>query len=298
LSLSYRTSYLGALHHVDTQSSLFAVKCFLHAHPFKVLLAGFGTTLFLTSYALSIVEAPVNPALVPLANAMWLVVLTMGTIGYGDVNAVTIAGQLLLILGGMLMGILLFGVLVRCVVLSAVALALTGRDTVSSWLANRARPCSASSRLANATAASFSSCAAKNTRNGSRPRAHCLSRLRGGARVRETAAPAVCSPRDCNTTDVSRLCITERPRTTNWSNGGNDDSVQDVLFACLADQRRVRREVVEDFRSITTELQRCQDQVLASLKEGHTATMQRLQRVEERLDVLVAAATAKVSAAA
>lgn len=110
---SYRTSYLGVVYHVDTLSSLFAVKCFLRSHPFKFLLAAFAGTLVLTSYALAIVEAPVNPHLAPIWNSMWIVVLTMGTIGYGDLAAVSVAGQVLLVFGGMLAGILLVGVLVR-----------------------------------------------------------------------------------------------------------------------------------------------------------------------------------------
>lgn len=100
------------MYHVDTLSSLFAVKCFLRSHPFKFLLAAFTGTLVLTSYAVAIVEAPVNPHLAPLWNSMWLAVLTMGTIGYGDLAAVTVAGQVLLVFGGMLAGILLVGVLV------------------------------------------------------------------------------------------------------------------------------------------------------------------------------------------
>ncbi|GAB9470602.1 Voltage-gated ion channel [Globisporangium polare] len=108
---NYRTSYLGVVYHVDTLSSLFAVKCFLRSHPFKFLLVAFAGTLVLTSYAVAIVEAPINPHLAPLWNSVWLVVLTMGTIGYGDLAAVTVAGQVLLVFGGMLTGILLVGVL-------------------------------------------------------------------------------------------------------------------------------------------------------------------------------------------
>lgn len=100
------------MYHVDTLSSLFAVKCFLRSHPFKFLLVAFAGTLVLTSYAVAIVEAPINPHLAPLWNSVWLVVLTMGTIGYGDLAAVTVAGQVLLVFGGMLTGILLVGVLV------------------------------------------------------------------------------------------------------------------------------------------------------------------------------------------
>ncbi|KAJ0408403.1 hypothetical protein P43SY_003129 [Pythium insidiosum] len=124
---NYRTSYLGTLHHVDTQSPVFAAKCFLRAHPFQspvfaakcflrahpfqVLAVAFLATLVLSSYALAILEAPVNPSLAPLWNAAWLVVLTMGTIGYGDLTATTLGGQVVLIVGGMVAGILLFGVL-------------------------------------------------------------------------------------------------------------------------------------------------------------------------------------------
>lgn len=110
---SYRTSYLGTLHHVDTFSSLFAVKCFLRSHPFKFLLVSFAGSLLLTALTLSIVEAPINPTLAPFWNSMWLVAMTMATIGYGDVTAVTITGQLILTFGGMLVGILLLGGLVR-----------------------------------------------------------------------------------------------------------------------------------------------------------------------------------------
>ncbi|KAJ0388837.1 hypothetical protein P43SY_010226 [Pythium insidiosum] len=107
---------MGTLHHVDTQSPVFAAKCFLRAHPFQVLAVAFLATLVLSSYALAILEAPVNPSLAPLWNAAWLVVLTMGTIGYGDLTATTLGGQVVLIVGGMVAGILLFGVLVRIAV--------------------------------------------------------------------------------------------------------------------------------------------------------------------------------------
>ncbi|KAG7391320.1 potassium intermediate small conductance calcium-activated channel, sub N, member [Phytophthora pseudosyringae] len=108
---SYHTSYLGALHRVDTMTPLFAIKCFLQSHPFRLLLAAFSGTLVITSYALAIVEAPVNPNLAPLSNTVWLVALTMATIGYGDVVPVTTAGQVLLVFGGMVAGILLIAAL-------------------------------------------------------------------------------------------------------------------------------------------------------------------------------------------
>jgi hypothetical protein len=92
---------------------LFAIKCFLQSHPFRLLAAAFLGALVLTSYALAIAETPVNPNLAPLSNAVWLVALTMATVGYGDVVPVTTAGQVILVLGGMVTGILLVAALVR-----------------------------------------------------------------------------------------------------------------------------------------------------------------------------------------
>ncbi|KAE9026117.1 hypothetical protein PF005_g3431 [Phytophthora fragariae] len=108
---SYHTSYLGALHRVDTMTPLFAIKCFLRSHPFRLLLAAFVSTLVVTSYTIAIVETPVNPTLAPLSNTAWLVALTMATVGYGDVVPLTTAGQALLVAGGMVTGILLVAAL-------------------------------------------------------------------------------------------------------------------------------------------------------------------------------------------
>ncbi|KAL4137073.1 hypothetical protein PRIC2_000634 [Phytophthora ramorum] len=108
---SYHTSYLGTLHRVDTMTPLFAIKCFLQSHPFRLLLSAFLGTLVLTSCALAIVETPVNPNLAPFSNSVWLVALTMATVGYGDVLPITTAGQVLLVVGGMTTGILLIAAL-------------------------------------------------------------------------------------------------------------------------------------------------------------------------------------------
>ncbi|DBA03488.1 TPA: hypothetical protein N0F65_002896 [Lagenidium giganteum] len=107
---NYRTAYLGTLYHVDTGSSLFALKCFLRTHQFRLLAGAFLSTLVITGYAVSIVESPIDPELASLWNSLWLVVLAMSTVGYGDLYPETFAGQTLLVLGGMLAGILLFSV--------------------------------------------------------------------------------------------------------------------------------------------------------------------------------------------
>ncbi|KAJ8566666.1 hypothetical protein ON010_g6457 [Phytophthora cinnamomi] len=59
----------------------------------------------------AIVETPVNPTLAPLSNTVWLVALTMATVGYGDIVPLTATGQALLVIGGMISGILLVAAL-------------------------------------------------------------------------------------------------------------------------------------------------------------------------------------------
>lgn len=132
------------MYHVDTLSSLFAVKCFLRTHPFKSLLVAFASTLVLTAYALAIVEAPVNPDLAPLWNSVWLVVLTMGTIGYGDLTSVTVAGQVLLVFGGMLAGILLVGILVSGFLNATTSSKVKTSNRVRHYIIRRAQPFSVS----------------------------------------------------------------------------------------------------------------------------------------------------------
>lgn len=165
---SYRTSYLGALHRVDTMSSLFAVKCFLHAHPLSFLLAAFLGTLLVTAYTLAIIEGPSNPSVAPIWNALWLVVVTMGTIGYGDVTPVTMAGEVLLVIGGMLAGILLVGALVSGLagyLLYWRAKILTMRLLLPTW--NRAPYCLGFWHLTSETSGSSSSYASKSRAAGS-----------------------------------------------------------------------------------------------------------------------------------
>ncbi|TYZ65371.1 hypothetical protein PybrP1_012695 [[Pythium] brassicae (nom. inval.)] len=215
---NYRTSYLGVVYHVDTLSSLFAVKCFLRSHPFKFLFVAFASTLVLTAYALAIVESPVNPNLAPLWNSVWLVALTMGTIGYGDLAAVSIAGQLLLVFGGMLAGILLVGVL------SAAIFGFLHLDERDLRFVSLLRRQEYNRRLKRA--------------------------------------------------------------------------LTDKLFKRASEQRAIRKQEVGDYSSASTELRHFQDHLLFSLRNDHSAAMERLAGVEKRLDALLSSASAALSVVA
>eukprot|EP00644_Phytophthora_capsici_P004249 jgi/Phyca11/110085/e_gw1.17.260.1 len=232
---SYRTSYLGTLHHVDTMTPLFAIKCFLQSHPFRLLLASSFGTLIITSYAVAIVEAPVNPNLAPLSNAVWLVALTMATVGYGDIVPVTTAGQVLLVFGGMVAGIL------HVAALSAALFALlrlNDRDKRFIW---SLRFHQHEFELKQACARSIQT--AWRRFNHAKPGSH----------------------------PHRKLC--------------------DRLFRYTAIQRELRKKLVGDYVSMRTEMNQCQQKWLSALRHEHTTTLDRLEKIETRLDSLVEAAT-------
>ncbi|KAF4137898.1 Ion channel [Phytophthora infestans] len=230
---SYRTSYLGTLHRVDTMAPLFAIKCFLQSHPFRLLASAFFGTLVITSYALSIVETPVNPNLAPLSNAMWLVALTMATVGYGDVAPVTSAGQVLLIFGGMVAGILLVAALSAALFAS---LRLDDRD--------------------------------KRFIHSLRLQQYDYELKQACARTIQTSW---------------RRFHDFKPGTRPYR------KLYDKLYRFTSIQLELRKKSVADYVCIKTEMQHCQEKWLSALHQEQASTLNRLQKIETRLDFLVEA---------
>ncbi|RQM28429.1 hypothetical protein B5M09_011928, partial [Aphanomyces astaci] len=107
----YRIAFIGSLNNVDALGTLFAIKYLLRTNPFTLLSLGFLSSLLTTACAVWIVEAPVNPLVSTYGNAVWLTVVTMATVGYGDKVPVTVAGQVVMIVFAMVSGILLTGML-------------------------------------------------------------------------------------------------------------------------------------------------------------------------------------------
>ncbi|RHY29744.1 hypothetical protein DYB32_004889 [Aphanomyces invadans] len=107
----YRIAFIGSLNNVDALGTLFAIKYLLRTNPFAFLGLGFLTSVFTTASAIWILEAPVNPLVSTYANAVWLTVVTMATVGYGDRVPMTTAGQVVMIVFAMVSGILLTGML-------------------------------------------------------------------------------------------------------------------------------------------------------------------------------------------
>ncbi|TMW57482.1 hypothetical protein Poli38472_003407 [Pythium oligandrum] len=99
--------FIGALTNVDYTLSYF-LKSTLKNHPSRSLLACFSTLLFVTGYALFVVErffcafikhACCEP--MTFADALWSLVVTILTIGYGDVVPHTSAGRFFAVVAGL-----------------------------------------------------------------------------------------------------------------------------------------------------------------------------------------------------
>ncbi|KAF0696085.1 Aste57867_13123 [Aphanomyces stellatus] len=108
---SYRIAFIGSLNNVDALGTLFAIKYILRTKPFAFLTVSFVSALLTTACAIWILERDINPLVSTYANACWLTVVTMATVGYGDRVPITLPGQVVIILFAMIIGIILTGML-------------------------------------------------------------------------------------------------------------------------------------------------------------------------------------------
>jgi hypothetical protein len=112
---SYFTSSTGRFVSAFTRISIpmnFVIRDFLAEHPYVVLVFGFTPVFFIFSYCLFVIERDDNPLLNTYSNAMWLTVISMFTIGYGDRTPKSVDGRALMIVGAF------FGVLVAALIVS------------------------------------------------------------------------------------------------------------------------------------------------------------------------------------
>ena len=74
------------------------MKALFNNDPLLVLLLIFLTLLLTLGQMLKISEQNFDPRFADLGNSMWCVVITMGTIGYGDYSPVTYTGRAIVFL--------------------------------------------------------------------------------------------------------------------------------------------------------------------------------------------------------
>ena len=84
---------------------LFAAKCLTRSHVFKVLVFLYAYTCFIVAYMLRICEVPVSSdqtkGLTTLPNALWNAIITMTTVGYGEISTTTPFGKVVAVMAAL-----------------------------------------------------------------------------------------------------------------------------------------------------------------------------------------------------
>ena len=76
-------------------SLLYCLKCLAQFSPIKLYISGFLLILFIMAYSVRIFERPANDSLDNYIDAIWLILITMTTVGYGDITAKTTGGRII-----------------------------------------------------------------------------------------------------------------------------------------------------------------------------------------------------------
>ena len=78
-------------------NSWFAIKCMIQAKPIQSVAYAFCLGILVLGYSLRVFEQPIDEysqkEFANLGNAIWCVIITMTTVGYGDYYPVTIGGR-------------------------------------------------------------------------------------------------------------------------------------------------------------------------------------------------------------
>ncbi|KDO23753.1 hypothetical protein SPRG_10530 [Saprolegnia parasitica CBS 223.65] len=122
-------AFLGAIHNVKSSSPFFSIKYLFHVYPAAFASLALLVNLILTSIAIIQIEGTLNPNVTSFADALWISIVTMATVGYGEVVPITTAGRFFCLIGGVLGG-LVFNSLLRVVFVDALIITLAEEDTM------------------------------------------------------------------------------------------------------------------------------------------------------------------------
>ncbi|GLE03479.1 hypothetical protein PINS_up012381 [Pythium insidiosum] len=117
-SFSQHVHVVHSFHRVDVASVWFTIKFLFQRRPLLFTCVALGLDWLLTSIALNFLERGVNDRLMNANDAVWLTIVTMTSVGYGEIAPETLGGKLAISLGAIAGGTILL-CLLRVVLINA-----------------------------------------------------------------------------------------------------------------------------------------------------------------------------------
>ena len=106
-----RTQYVGRLNGVKTGTIMFTLKLLLKNHPGVTIIIVTGTNILATSLLLWFAEKFSPRGIEYYEQSLWCTVVTMSTVGYGDLYPISTVGRIIIAIGGILGGLMLSALL-------------------------------------------------------------------------------------------------------------------------------------------------------------------------------------------
>ncbi|DBA01574.1 TPA: LOW QUALITY PROTEIN: hypothetical protein N0F65_011545 [Lagenidium giganteum] len=126
-SASNHIHFIGSFHHIDVMSIWFTIKYSFQEYPFISTAVAIGIDWVLTSAATNFLERGVNTKLNNIDDAIWLAIVTMTGVGYGEIAPQTLGGKVTIVIGAIIGGTT-FTCLLRVVLIDM--LLITPREKV------------------------------------------------------------------------------------------------------------------------------------------------------------------------
>ncbi|TMW59259.1 hypothetical protein Poli38472_004328 [Pythium oligandrum] len=121
LSAPHYVHVIHSFHRVDVASVWFTIKFLFQKHPLLFTSLALVIDWVLTSTALNFLERGVNESLLSAYDAIWLTIVTMTSVGYGEIAPETLGGKLAIALGAIVGGSVIM-CLLRVVLIDALLL--------------------------------------------------------------------------------------------------------------------------------------------------------------------------------
>ncbi|KAF0685088.1 Aste57867_22962 [Aphanomyces stellatus] len=106
-----RVDFIGSLNNVSTDSPLWHFRAIFYHNPVFAFLTCTLLIWIATAVGVSVMERPLPSPLDSELTAMWMIIVTMATVGYGDYVPRTYAGRTITVLGGILGGVIVISML-------------------------------------------------------------------------------------------------------------------------------------------------------------------------------------------